>query len=126
MGMVSQASRPLLLWKNPGFRAADFNFQKVSKQFLSISNCSRATLNIFDPTIQDLPKYLQRFTNDEKINLSRFHGDLHRALVQIAESGVLLEELDVSGGNFHTVPLKELAGSSLRNSKVLRFESRDG
>lgn len=91
----------------------------VSKQFLLISNRSRATLNIFDPTIQDLPKYLQRFTNVKKINLSCIHGDLHQALVQITESGVLLEELDVSGGNFHTMPLKELAGSSLRSLKVL-------
>ncbi|GMH15898.1 hypothetical protein Nepgr_017739 [Nepenthes gracilis] len=68
----------------------------VCKQFLSLTNHLRTSIKVFDPSIQVLPRYHQRFTHLKQINLSDFWGDPDHAILVIAQYGFNLEQLNVS------------------------------
>lgn len=91
----------------------------VCKQFFSIINKLRTTLRISDLTIPVLPRIYSRFRQLRRIDLGNFKGVLDGLLVEIAESGLDIESLDIS--NHKAIPVAGLMvlGSTMRNLRVL-------
>ncbi|KAG5564000.1 hypothetical protein RHGRI_000243 [Rhododendron griersonianum] len=62
----------------------------VSKQFLSISNRVKLSLNVHDETLPLLPNLLRRFRLIESIVIDTYnHQDIDGVVHQISQSGVL-------------------------------------
>ncbi|XP_047315963.1 F-box/LRR-repeat protein 3 [Impatiens glandulifera] len=95
----------------------------VCKRFLSITNRIRNTFTILDPTILvhgTLSPFFTRFRNITSISLVQFPGDLNSCLLQIAVSGLEIENLDLS--NNHSLPvdgLSLLGENMMRSLRVL-------
>ncbi|KAK2427135.1 F-box/LRR-repeat protein [Trifolium repens] len=81
----------------------------VSKQFLSITNRLRFSLNICDPTLPFLCGLFKRFTNLTSLSLTHFHGDLNQLLCQIARFPLNITSLNLSNKfNISTIPFNGL------------------
>ncbi|XP_059640755.1 F-box/LRR-repeat protein 4 [Cornus florida] len=96
----------------------------VCKRFLSISNRLRVSLAIVDPTILihgTISKLLHRFKHLKSIDLSKYDGDidLNRVIIEIAQSNLNLETLNVSKQK--CLPLEGLKrlGSNMKGLKFL-------
>ncbi|XP_074314868.1 F-box/LRR-repeat protein 14-like [Silene latifolia] len=91
----------------------------VCKEFLSITNLIQESLTVISPSINVLVNLLHRFPNSKKIQLMNFQGDLNRAIQVISQSGLNLEELDLSHNeNLPDVCLQNLS-SAMKNLKIL-------
>ncbi|KAK9281047.1 hypothetical protein L1049_003939 [Liquidambar formosana] len=99
----------------------DDNLEAISlvcKEFFTISNRIRCSLNVYNhPSIRELRQLLQRFRGLKTIDLSKFSGNLDGAVHEIAQSGLNLEALNLSYQK--TLPLKsstELGSASMKRS----------
>ncbi|XP_039690652.1 uncharacterized protein, partial [Medicago truncatula] len=68
----------------------------VSKQFLSISNCLKFSLTIYDPTPPFLCDLFPRFSNLNSLDLRCYYGDLDSLLFQISRFPLNLTSLNFS------------------------------
>ncbi|OMO83823.1 EIN3-binding F-box protein 1-like protein [Corchorus olitorius] len=93
----------------------------VCKDFLAISNLVKKTLKVLHPNVHVLTKHLNRFTELNKIDLSKFHGDLDKAIRAIARSELSLEAIDFCPeATFEAESLRELGSNpKMRNLKGL-------
>jgi len=69
----------------------------VSKQFLSITNRLRFSLNISNSTRPLLPRLFQRFTKLTSLNLTHFRGDIDALLAEIGCFPLNITSLNLSG-----------------------------
>lgn len=92
----------------------------VSKKLLSITNHLRTSLKVINPSIEIFSKQLQRLPNVRRIDLSKFKGPLKEAFLEIARSGVNIEELNVSYKSDPCINLLKDLGSKMKNIKVFR------
>ncbi|KAL9229483.1 hypothetical protein vseg_004945 [Gypsophila vaccaria] len=91
----------------------------VCKEFLSVTNSIRDTIAVVNPSIHVLTRLLQRFPHLKKIQLVNFLGDLNEAILEIAQSGLKIEELDVSCTTDLRVVCLENLSSRMKNLKIL-------
>ncbi|MCH99368.1 F-box/LRR-repeat protein, partial [Trifolium medium] len=84
----------------------------VSKQFLSITNGLRFSLNVINPTRPYLHYLLTRFTNLTSLNLTCFRGDLDALLSLISFFRLNLTSLNIS--NQPAIPANGLRAFSLK------------
>ncbi|XP_052174488.1 F-box/LRR-repeat protein 3 [Diospyros lotus] len=93
----------------------------VCRRFLSITDRLRTCLTILYPTIHvhgTLSKLFNRFHRVKTIDLSRFHGEIDRVVLEIAGSGLNLEALDVSGSHCLAMEGLNRLGLNMKSLKV--------
>uniref|UniRef100_A0A803LMW3 F-box/LRR-repeat protein 15-like leucin rich repeat domain-containing protein n=1 Tax=Chenopodium quinoa TaxID=63459 RepID=A0A803LMW3_CHEQI len=104
------------------------SFTLVCKRFLKITNSRRVSINFSSNTpITILCRLLERFSNLKKIKVCNFKGETYEAILEIARSGLDLEEL-IALSYRRSYPkfwLEEL-GSNMKNLKVLKFTGAEG
>ncbi|KAK9282236.1 hypothetical protein L1049_005150 [Liquidambar formosana] len=92
----------------------------VCKEFFCISNNILHSLKVKNNlSIQQLRQLLKRFSRLKRIDLSKFEGEIDRAVLEIARSGLNVEALDVSYQKRITVESLRELGSNMNNLKTL-------
>ncbi|KAK9670071.1 hypothetical protein RND81_13G174800 [Saponaria officinalis] len=100
--------------------AADLDsISLVCKEFLPVTNSIRYSLAVFSPSVRVLIRLLRRFPHIKKLQLMNFGGDLNKAILEIARSGLNLEELDLSCNRDLPDVYLEKLGSCMKNLKIL-------
>ncbi|XP_022748101.1 F-box/LRR-repeat protein 20-like [Durio zibethinus] len=97
------------------------------KDFLTIPNIYKHSLQVIHPGVDMLSKQLNRFKQLKSIDLKPFTGDLDEVILEIARSDISLQVLDICHRyGLKAESLKELGSNSkMKNLKVFNCLMRD-
>ncbi|XVF52172.1 hypothetical protein PTKIN_Ptkin04bG0243600 [Pterospermum kingtungense] len=95
----------------------------VCKDFLTISNILKDSLQVVHPDVGMLSKHLNRFKQLKKISFRQFTGNMNKAILEIVRCDVSLDVLDILLFDSMSELLKELDTNSklAKNLKTLKL-----